>query len=82
MPSLQHSIAADSIESLKHPSKIKKMDDGRSTSLSAGGLDVFGAGLFQKQKVGITVTNKSRSQIQSEVESATQQQVLSLTPKI
>ncbi|BFG40959.1 hypothetical protein CerSpe_272330 [Prunus speciosa] len=85
-----------SSESVKRPAKQMKLDDGRSTSLSAGLVSnangsalphVFGAGSMpgkpvpNPEEVQQSEKQTSQSQLPPGVESALLQQVLSLTPE-
>ncbi|KAL6211350.1 hypothetical protein ACLB2K_016577 [Fragaria x ananassa] len=84
-------VVADSSESVTRPSKLMKLDDGRNTLLSAGGLDVsnanvIGAGLLpgksgHKSSYVYSEKQISEPQIPPEVDSALLQQVLSLPPE-
>ncbi|XP_050367032.1 cleavage stimulating factor 64 [Argentina anserina] len=90
-------VVAGSSESVSRPSKLMKLDDGRSTPLLAGGIIVssanesalpnaFGAGLLPGKSVhrseGVHSEKQiSEPQIPPEVDSALLQQVLSLPPE-
>ncbi|PRQ24527.1 putative nucleotide-binding alpha-beta plait domain-containing protein [Rosa chinensis] len=90
-------VVADSSESVNRPSKLLKLDDGRSTPLMTGGLNVsnanesalpnvYGAGLLpgkpvHKSEDMYSEKQISEPQIPPEVDSALLQQVLSLPPE-
>ncbi|KAL6218270.1 hypothetical protein ACLB2K_011485 [Fragaria x ananassa] len=84
-------VVADSSESVTRPSKLMKLDDGRNTLLSAGGLNVsnanvLGVGLLPGKSVHkssdvYSEKQISEPQIPPEVDSALLQQVLSLPPE-
>ncbi|CAK7346704.1 unnamed protein product [Dovyalis caffra] len=93
---MQTSTAHDSKEPINHPSKLLKLDDGRSLSASMGGSNLSsatGSGHSQASIVSSVRPNplprpeelqhsgKQASQLPSDVESALLQQVLSLTPE-
>ncbi|KAM1348435.1 hypothetical protein ACFX13_002718 [Malus domestica] len=83
----------DSVESVKRPSKLMKLDDGSSSTLSRVGLNVPLANgsvlphalpakpVHKSEEVQRSEKQISQSQLPPGVESALLQQVLSLTPE-
>lgn len=91
------SMVHDSLEPINRPTKLMKLDDGRSTAFSVGSSNASntnGSGLSQVIGAGSLPVNSvlkaeaqyaekqiSQSQLPTEVESALLQQVLNLTPE-
>lgn len=93
---MQTSTAHDSKEPINRPSKVLKLDDGRSMSVPMGGSNLFsatGSGPSQAPAVNSVPPNplprpeelqhsgKQVPQLPADIESALLQQVLNLTPE-